>query len=402
MRKSSLSILFLLATFVGLSQTNLQVTDLVFSNNLEVSSNINFPNFFTENPEGFEQLKSSLITILKEKYDVNESSFYGQGISFINNVDGSGKAFKENHKTLTKKGGFDYYFLASSAISPDDQVDRYTFKTEVKLSNEKGKKVFNSSVEIPFSASFRNDEVASRDLISSEDFYTIYSMAISKALDDSKGKPELQSYYRPKDSQFDEFIENSKRYSLNDFLSLNPVLTGGDSDVPIKIMSSNVSEIDITKANEGMLMRGQRIDKPIVTSFRNPMSSNYWVTLVQGKENSGFEDLNLAPSADIFLSFNSQPGVSETPPLYFRLINGKFTGKMDSKTYLISYEPGASLLRIFVDQELTLLSQPLETGNGKDLKVYYSGSPEDFAKNINLHEVYHHSINSIKAKLGEN
>ena len=368
MRKLSLSILFSVGLMSGSTQGKLQVTDFVFFNNLDATAGASLPNYFNENAEGLDEIKAQLISILQEKYEITEPAFFKEGISFIDNA-GAGRSYKENHKALVKSGDFDHYFLAISSISASGQFDRFSFKTEIKLSNAKGKKVYSNTIEIPFTASFSDDKVSTKNLLSSVDFYKIYGKAIKGAFEETK--EELQVFYRPGDPQFDEFIESANKYVLKGFLTQNPLLTDdNNSGINIRIRGGNESEIDITNAHEGLLLHGQRLETPIVTSFRNPMVDDYWITLVQGKENSGFEDLNLAPSADIFLSFNSQPGVSAEPPVYFRLINGRLTGKFDSKTYMISYEPGASLLRIFVDQKLTLLSQPLESGKGQDLKVF--------------------------------
>ncbi len=391
MKKLVLTI-FWIVTALAIQAQKLQVTDFAFFNDFRTPTSANLPDFFNEKPESLDKLKSTLVSVLKEKYAVDESVFNEKSISFNDkeNEVSPSKSYKENHKSLIKKGGFDYYLSLISSISPSSG-QKYAFEVQVKLANGKGKKVYNNSFEVPFSTMFRNDNITTSDLLLADDFYALFEFAINKVFQETKEKVDPRNFYRPIDPQFEDFIGSSSTYQLMSYASQNPVLKDEEgSEITIRIRGGSESEIDITNANEGLLLMGERINAPIVTSVKNPMVKDLWTTLVQGKSNSGFEELNLAPSADIHLQIGNQENI------FFRLINGRLTGRLDSKTYMVSFEPSARLMRIFVDQELVALSQPLETGEGRDLKFFYNGPQENFAKALNLHQIYFHSINELE------
>jgi len=394
MKRLQAIFIFLFLVLSGLAQNKLLVTDFAFLNTFSTPTDANISNYFLANPEMLEKTKLQLFSILKEKYDVGETSIHQKGVLFVSSENKINplKSYDENHKELVKKGGFDYYFLMTSYISPINRMNHnagYTFELQVKLSDRKGKKVFTNSIKVPFSALFNDESISSSELITGEDFYKLFDLAIDRVFSEGKANSEAQTFYRSGDNQFDDFVSEAQRLNIKEFMSKSPILFDpSGNEITLRVKGGNETDIDISNASDGELMFGEQSD-PIVVGVRNPQVQTNWVGFFQPKTSNDFGDLDLAPSATVFLRIGSQP------PLNFRLINGRLTGKVESKVYMVSYEPNASLLRIFADQKLILLSQPIETGEGQDLKVYFKGIDRDLPTAINLHQIYFQAIYSL-------
>lgn len=399
MKKIQATSLLLLAALLGVGQNKLLVTDFAFLNTFSTPTDVNISNHFTGNSEMLEKSKSQLLSILQKKYDLNDLSFHPNSISFVDSESKTNpsKSYKENHKTLAKQGGFDYYLLVTSYISPVNRLNHnegYTFDFQVKLSDKKGKKIFNNSIEIPFTSLFRDDRISTSELVVGEDFYKLYETAIATAFSGDRAKVDQLNFYRSGDSQFEDFVAESRRYQIKKFMAKSPILLDAEgSEVTLRVKSGNDTDIDISNASGEIPLVGG-LNDPIAVGIRNPQVQENWVGFFQHQVNNDFGDLDMAPSASVFLRIGSQP------PINFKLINGRLTGKIESKVYMVSYEPDASLLRIFVDQKLVALSQPLEMGEGQDLKVYFKGSDSDLPKAINLHQIYFQAMNSLRQKIG--
>ncbi|MEP1093957.1 MAG: hypothetical protein ABJG78_02545 [Cyclobacteriaceae bacterium] len=400
MKKLQAAFIFLFLVLSGLAQNKLLVTDFVFLNTFSTPSDANLSNYFLENPEMFEKTKSQLLSILKVKYDLDETSIHQKGISFegIENKINPLKGYNGNHKILIKKGGFDYYLQITSFITPINRLNHnagYTFELQAKLSDRKGKKVFTNSLEVPFNALFSDESISSSELISAEDFYTLFDLATSEVFNEAKENLEVRTFYRSGDQQFDDFVSGSQRCNLKKFMSRSPIFSDSSgSEIALRVKGGNETDIDISNASGEIPLVGE-LNDPIVVGIRNPQVQTNWVGFFQPKTSSDFGDFDLAPSATALLRIGAQP------PLNFRLLNGRLTGKVGSKVYMISYEPSASLLRIFADQKLILLSQPVEAGEGQDLKVFFKGSDADLPTAINLHQIYFQAIYSLNQKAGK-
>lgn len=393
MNKSGISLLLLFWVFIAGAQNKLLVTDFAFFNTYNTAVTPKISDTYSQDQESLEMITLKITSSLKESYDVAETNLAGKSVVFVEEEPKSspGKSYKENHKELIKKGGYDYYLLITSSISSiGNRQEKFEFRSDIKLSNGKGKKVFSNSIKIPFTALFQNDQVASSQLISGQDFQTLLSLAITNGLSDEKGNIDEQEFYRPTDDQFSDIVEASKFYSIDQFKTYNPILLDEENNkIEIKVRGGVETDINISNAQEGILVAGEKSVPPVSISFKNPMVSNSWSCLIQEKSNSGFEDLNLAPSASIFVRIGNQS------PLLLRMINGRLTGKLGSNTYMLSYEPSASLLRIFMNSELVALSQPLKSGSN-DVKVFYTGEESEFANVVNLHELYFHAIDAME------
>ena len=398
MKKFQVTTLFLLVTLLGYSQNKLLVTDFAFLNTFSTPADANISNFFAENSGMLDKTKSQLLSVLKEKYEVSDLSFHSNSITFTDSENPINplKAYKESHKTLAKKGGFDYYLLVTSFVSAVNRLNHhkgYSFEFQVKLSDRKGKKVFNNSIEIPFSSLFSDGRISTSELIVAGDFYTLYETAIAAVFHEDKTKTDPLDFYRSGDNQFEDFLSKSQSYQISKFMAKNPTLVdpeGGETTLRVK--GGNETNIDISSASGEIPLIGD-LNDPIAVGIRNPQAQENWVGFFQHQTNSDFGDFQMAPSASVFLRIGSQP------PIAFRLLNGRLIGKLDSKTYMVSYEPDASLLRIFVDQKLVALSQPLETGQGEDLRIYYNGVDSDFSKIINLHQIYFQAMYSLRQNI---
>ncbi|MEP5613838.1 MAG: hypothetical protein ABJP45_16415 [Cyclobacteriaceae bacterium] len=399
MKKRQAVFILLFLALSGLAQNKLLVTDFAFLNTFGTPADANIPNYFLENPEMLENTKSKMLSILKQKYDLGEVSVHQNGVSFVSSENKINplKSYDENHKALAKKGGFDYYFLMTSYITPISRLNHnegYTFELQVKLSDRKGKKVFTNSIEVPFSALFTDESISSSELLPAEDFYELFDLAFGGVFSDEKADPAAQKFYRSVDTQFDEFVSGAQQWGIKNFMSKNPILSDPTgNEITLRVKGGNETDIDISNASGELPVYGESNDV-IVIGIRNPQVQANWVGFFEPKISSDFGELDLAPSATVFLRIGS------LPPTNFRLINGRLIGKVEAKVFMISYDPSASMLRVFADQKLILLSQPLEVGEGQNLKVYFKGPEEDLPKAINLHQIYFQAIYSLNQKAG--
>ena len=179
---------------------------------------------------------------------------------------------------------------------------------------------------------------------------------------------------------------------MKNYQSSKPVFVGKNNvETELKIKSGIDTDTDISDAVEGIVVVREGEEPPLVIGVKNPMNSSDWAVIVNRRKNpEGFEGIDFAPSADIFIK------TSPKDQKVFKLINGRLAGKLGDRSYTVTYEPSASLLRIYADQKLTALFQPLKNGEESDLKLVISESETKLAEIVSLHQAYYQIIYSLE------
>jgi hypothetical protein len=390
MKKLKIYFVLTFSVLLGTSQKKMLITDFVFFNNFDTPTNPNIDDYFKTNADQLDSIKTLLLSSMASGYELDEVVFDQDGINFLpsKSVINPNKGYEDNHKRLIKEGGYDYFLLVFSHIS--QKSSGYDFKMELRLSNRKGKKEINNSINIQFSSFFTRDEIATSELFQSDDFFNLFSMAIPAILEKEKTSRQTPVFFRSKDLDFEEFCSKAEYYSIQNYKTQRPVLKkeGGES-VLLRIKSGSDTDASISESKKNLVLAGVKVDDPIVIGIKNPALNNNWIVVVNEVANEKFEDFELAPSANIIVRIDG--GDSKV----FRLINGRLVGKLDSKSFTLSYEPSASLLRVLIDKELVGLSQPVRTETGPHVKFFYKGSPQDLNNIINLHQLYFQTLEAL-------
>lgn len=383
--------IFLLACMVGSGQKKLLITDFIFFNNFDTPLNANLENYFESNPERVDLIKEMVLAAIKDELEVSEVSFGPSAVSFLTSESEMNptKGYKDSHKELIKEGGYDYYWLCYSYINK--RSSGYDFKLESRLSNAKGKKVRNENVVNEFSIFFAPDEIATSQLLHVDDFFGLFNLVIPRALSEKRQTVQTPVLSRIGDASFKEFCDSAEKFTIQNFRSQRPVLKPkGGSGIPLRIKNGRDTDLDITEAGKGLILVGEKSGEPIFIGVRNPSAANPWTAIVNEKENELMEEMAIAPSADIFLKNG------DANPKIFKLINGRLIGNIDSKSYMITYEPSASLLRVLINKKLVALSQPLRSENGPHIKLFYNGDSDELHNVVNLHQVYFQTLIALE------
>ncbi len=384
MKRIFFVILLLSICFYGYSQKML-VTDFVFFNSYTDENTSEIPNYFDLSSQALEQTKAFVSENVGNEYEISSTDFDTDAISFTasNNKQNPTKSYKEKHKALIKKGGYDYYLLVLTYIE-DRSKGGYEFKLEVKLSNEKGKKVIGNEVKLPFEMLHDANEISNSILISSEDFFEVFNSAFKLSLSNEKPDSDPVSFDRLKDAQFDGFIAESERYEIEKMMAANPVIKGENNEVEIGV----VGAIDTSKeiSDGGQVLAGGL--SGLSMSIRNPLLGNVWNVDLKPREYVT-ADIAVAPSGDLIIK------PSDGTPFAVKMINGRLAGRINDEAFVVNYDPASRLTKIYKADGLIALIQPIGNNKSDLRKLYYQGPAETFGLWVNFHQLYHHALYAL-------
>ncbi|MFY0599817.1 MAG: hypothetical protein JXR03_09095 [Cyclobacteriaceae bacterium] len=395
MKKLIFSLFVLVGTLSGYSQKSLLVTDFVFFNNCDL------PDYFKLDPEKLDSIKSFTIDVLKEQYGVTSFSFNEGGVRFAkqefeNSFDMS-DIYRDQHKKLIKKGGYDLYlrlYIDVSVFMQSDNKVKYHFGLQTKISNKNGKKVFSRISKAPFQSLFPSDYIGSPSLISSDQFYTLFKEGIGVLYDKEKTKFDGRRLVRQRDIRFDDFISESQKLTLRKYRSLNAELVYQDGTIKtIKSRSGFESE------NEKIGLLSDEKDLKAKFKVKNPMLSEDWKITIKSTSKRLLDILEVS---DIDASIKIDSG--EETRANFELNSGEeLVGNIGDQEYRLLFDDKAFLMESYVDGELKMLCQSLGNEKSTDLNVFADTKDEKlFGTLLNLHQVFYLAINTALEVQGEN
>lgn len=373
-----------LTCFLASGQSKLLVTDFIFFNNFDSPNETYIPNFFRNDPDRLQEIRSLTSLVLGEKYDslevyFHEKSTWFAGYQNSSEVDSS-EWYRDNHKKLLKEGGHNYYLRLYAEISEvrlANSISEYVFTLQVRISDSRGKKVFRNIFKAPFSSSFSPSVVNDGALLARDEFFEFFESGIPLTFKGKKSSVSTKKLQRPHNKNFDEFVRRAKSFALESTGSKTHVLKHRDS----VLTQLKISHSTLTESEQPAVLAGH-LEMQQTMRINNPMLDHEWNVRMSAPSKKA-QELPEVIEEKISIRVRTEKQVFDS----FEFKNGRLTGKIGSKTYLLIYESVGRLMLVYVDQELSALLQP----NGKvnsTLKLLLVGEETLLPVILNLHQIH--------------
>lgn len=256
-------LILLFTSVLGFSQDKtMLVTDFYYGNIYGYDGDVINTRIFRNNTEKTDVLKATLDSVAAARFNAN-IEYYKDSPIYVDWVyQGLEAPYKERLNDVKKEVVKDYYLRIKSLIRPAIDLNKdeeFLLILNYKLLDNRGKKLINSKVALPFQSVRLNEGFQVEDLLQTDEFFDLYNTALKSLLIDEKLEFETQSFNRLPDNSYDDFLSTAKSYVLAQNTN------GGKYYF---VDGANTKEIKVTaKAKEG---------GPTELKIKNPMFEDDW------------------------------------------------------------------------------------------------------------------------------